>query len=99
MLKKHLHFLLPRCTFSHGVQCQWDYTATGINYEVLAGPAFTLVFTLVAIPLGILAGYKWMNRKVAISVFLVLWSLMTLLAAFTHTYWQLLLTRIGLGLL
>ncbi len=36
----------------------WDYIATGIQYEVLAGPAFTLIFTLSAIPLGVMAGYQ-----------------------------------------
>ena len=81
------------------MQCQWDYTATGIEYEVLAGPAFTLIFTLAAIPLGILAGYRRVNRKIAIAVCLALWSTMTLLAGFTQTFWQLLLTRIGLGIL
>lgn len=77
----------------------WDYSATGIEYQVLAGPAFMLFFTTVAIPLGILAGYPKVNRKVAIAVSLVLWSTMTLLAGFTKSFWQLLLTRIGLGVL
>ena len=81
------------------VECNWDYSATGIEYQVLAGPAFTLLFTLTAIPLGILAGYPWVNRKAAIAVCLVMWSLMTLLSSFTKTFWQLLLTRIGLGVL
>ena len=84
---------------SHGVQCRWDYTATGVKYEVLAGPAFTLFFTLVAIPLGVIAGYHWVNRKTAIAVCLLFVSVMTLLAGFTQAYWQLLLTRIGLGIL
>ena len=77
----------------------WDYSATGIQYEVLAGPAFTLIFTLVALPLGLLAGVQKVNRKLAIAICLVLWSGMTLAASFTSTFWQLLLTRIGLGIL
>ena len=80
-------------------ECMWDYSATGIQYEVLAGPAFTLVFTLTAIPLGVLAGSPKVNRRIAIAVCLTLWSGMTLAASFTHTYWQLLLTRMGLGIL
>lgn len=80
------------------VPCVWDYTATGIRYEVLAGPAFTLLFTLVAIPLGVLAGFSWVNRKLGIAICLGLWSFMTLLSGFTQQYWQLLLTRVGLGI-
>ena len=77
----------------------WDYSATGIEYEVLAGPAFTLVFTLVALPLGLLATSPKVNRRVGIAVCLTLWSAMTLASSFTVSFWQLLLTRIGLGVL
>lgn len=79
--------------------CVWDYSATGIQYEALAGPAFTLVFTLAAIPLGIIAGFPKVNRKMMLCVCLAVWSAMTLASSFTHAYWQLLLTRIGLGIL
>lgn len=77
----------------------WDYTPIGIQYEALAGPAFTLVFTLVALPLGLLAASPKLNRRVAIAICLMLWSGMTLASSFTLSYWQLLLTRIGLGIL
>ena len=87
------------CTANRDAPCVWDYTATGIEYELLAGPAFTLVFTMAAIPLGVLAGYSFVNRKLGLAVCLVLWSSMTLLAGFTHSFWQLLLTRLGLGVL
>ena len=79
--------------------CMWDFSAIGIEYEVLAGPAFILIFTLAALPLGLLAGSPSVNRRVAIAVCLSLWSAMTLLSSFTHVYWQLLLTRVGLGIL
>ena len=79
--------------------CEWDYSATGLEYEVLAGPAFTLVFTLAGLPLGLLAGSPVVNRRVAIAVCLSLWSAMTLASSFTKEYWQLLLTRMGLGVL
>jgi MFS family permease len=79
--------------------CTWNHTATGIEYEVLAGPAFTLVFTLVALPLGMLASSTRVNRKLAIAVCVGLWSAMTLASSFSQTFWQLLLTRIGLGVL
>lgn len=77
----------------------WDYSATGIEYEVLAGPAFTIVFTSMALPLGLLAASPKVNRKVTIAVCLFLWSAMTLASSFTLAFWQLLLTRIGLAIL
>lgn len=77
----------------------WDHAPIGIEYEVLAGPAFTLVFTMVALPLGVLAGFSKVNRKMAIAVSLILWSAMTLASSFTQSFWQLLLARIGLGIL
>lgn len=70
-----------------------------MEYELLAGPAFTLVFTVAAIPLGVMAGYSFVNRKIGLAVCLVLWSAMTLVAAFATSFWQLLLTRLGLGIL
>ena len=54
---------------------------------------------MAAIPLGVLAGYSFVNRKIGLVVCLVLWSTMTLLSAFTRSFWQLLLTRLGLGIL
>lgn len=86
-----------RCDGRYG--CMWDYTGTGIEYQVLAGPAFTFVFTVVALPLGMLAGLPGVNRKLAIALCLVLWSAMTLASSFTVAFWQLLLTRVGLGIL
>lgn len=95
-----LPMCICRCSASSAAfPCVWDYTATGIEYEFLAGPAFTLVFTMAAIPLGVLAGHPVVNRKIGLSVCLVLWSTMTLLAGFTSAFWQLLLTRLGLGIL
>ena len=72
---------------------------TGIGYQVLAGPAFILVFTLSAMPMGLLASLPAVRRKLALGVFVILWSCMTLLASFTRAFWELLLTRIGLGIL
>lgn len=77
----------------------WDYTGTGIEYQVLAGPAFILVFTLSAIPMGLLASIPVIRRKYVLGAVIILWSLMTLLSGFTEAFWQLLLTRIGLGIL
>ena len=81
------------------MDCIWDHTPLGLKYELLAGPFFTFIFTLATIPIGILASSRWVNRRVILALSLVLWSGMTLATAFTHQYWQFLLTRVGLGLL
>ena len=77
----------------------WSYLGSGTEYQVLAGPAFIVIFTFCAIPLGFSAGFKRINRKLILSLSVVLWSVMTLLASFTENFGQLLATRIGLGLL
>ena len=65
----------------------------------MAGPAFTLIFTTCALPMGFIATFPFIRRKIVLSILVILWSSMALAAGFTRTFWQLLLTRIGLGLL
>ena len=35
--------------------CEWDYNGLGLEYQLLAGPVFILVFTVVGVVLGIAA--------------------------------------------
>lgn len=35
--------------------CEWNYNGLGIDYQLLAGPSFILVFTIMGIVLGIAA--------------------------------------------
>ena len=86
-----------RCNLTD--KCEWAYTGSGIEYQVLAGPAFTVIFTLFAIPLGFTAGFWRVNRVFVLALGAVLWSLMTLLSSFVVDFGQFLATRIGLGLL
>lgn len=37
------------------VYCEWDYNGLGLEYQLLAGPVFILVFTIVGVILGIAA--------------------------------------------
>ena len=47
----------------HGVLgCKWDYTGTGTEYNLLAGPIFILIYTFAGIPIGLAADLY--NRKV-----------------------------------
>ena len=49
----------------HGVHgCKWDYTGTGTEYNLLAGPIFILIYTFAGIPIGLAADLY--NRKVGL---------------------------------
>lgn len=37
------------------IYCEWNYNGLGIDYQVLAGPAYMAVFTVAGIILGIVA--------------------------------------------
>lgn len=76
--------------------CKWDYNGQGLQYEILAGPVFIVVFTLAGLPLGLLADFY--NRRTLLAACLVLWSAMTLATGFVHQYWQLAVTRFILGI-
>lgn len=77
----------------------WQYSGSGIEYQILAGPVFMLVFTISGIPLGLLASYKCVNRHHVLSVAVLLWTLTTLATSFSQALWMLLLLRASLGLL
>ena len=70
----------------------------GINdtqMSLLMGFSFAIFYTILGIPLGRLAD-SW-NRRGLIAAGVVVWSLMTALCGLAHTYWQLFLFRIGVG--
>jgi len=35
--------------------CEWNYNGLGLDYQILAGPSFIAVFTVVGVLLGIAA--------------------------------------------
>ena len=80
-------------------ECVWQYSGSGIEYQILAGPVFMLVFTVAGVPLGLLASYKSVNRHLVLSAALLLWTLATLATSFSQAFWMLLLLRAGLGML
>jgi len=76
--------------------CKWAHNGQGLQYEILAGPVFIVVYTLAGIPLSIFADFS--NRRNLLVAGLAMWSIMTLLTGFVHTYWQLVVTRFLLGI-
>lgn len=76
--------------------CKWDYNGQGLLYQIIAGPAFIVIYTFSGIFIGFLAD-KY-NRKNMLAICCIFWSVMTLLTGFVKEYWQLALLRFGLGL-
>ena len=76
--------------------CEWNYNGQGFQYQVLAGPIFIVIYTLMGIPLGFLADAS--NRKALLGICVFFWSVMTLLMGLVHEYWQLVVLRFGLGI-
>ena len=97
----HFYLLVYSCALetdvngTHGV-CKWDHNGQGLQYEILAGPVFIVVYTLAGIPISILADFS--NRCNLLLAGLTLWSAMTLLTGFVRRYWQLVVTRFLLGI-
>ncbi|XP_043196131.1 MFS-type efflux pump MSMEG_3705-like [Amphibalanus amphitrite] len=75
--------------------CKWDYTGTGTEYDLLAGPIFVLVFTIAGVPLGIAADLY--NRKLLLCGCLFVWSTCVVLTGLAEQYWQLAALRFGVG--
>ncbi|XP_043210577.1 protein spinster homolog 1-like [Amphibalanus amphitrite] len=75
--------------------CSWDYTGTGLQYDLLAGPVFTLVFTVAGLPLGLAADRC--NRKLLLCACLLVWAVCVLLTGLAQRYWQLAALRFGVG--
>lgn len=75
--------------------CIWDYSGQGIEYQVLAGPIFTAIFTVFTLINGML-GDKY--NRIHILSFAVLWySVMTFSTGFADTYWLVALLRSAYG--
>lgn len=62
----------------------------------LLGTAFTLIYAVVGLPLGRLTDKFTRTRLLAVGVFV--WSLLTATTGLTQNYWQLFVTRLGIGI-
>jgi len=75
--------------------CQWEYSGLGIQYQVLAGPAFILVFIFSAVFLAVLSDwlYDKLSRTIMLSVGTATFSLACLMMGLAQEYWQLVILR------
>lgn len=71
--------------------CEWNYNGLGIDYQLLAGPSFILVFTIIGIVLGIAAD-KY-NRVRMLSVCTLIFAVAIILQGSVEKYWQLVVLR------
>lgn len=75
--------------------CEWDYNGLGIDYQVLAGPSFIAVFTVVGIFFGIVAD-KW-NRIRMLWICTIIFSVAILLMGAVTEFWHLVVLRMILA--
>ena len=72
-----------------------DMKITDLQMSYLLGPAFAIFFATMGLPLGWAADHGHRLKLAAAGV--AIWSLMTVLSGFSHEYWQLFVTRIGVA--
>lgn len=83
-----------RCTKLHlngTTYCEWNYNGLGLDYQLLAGPSFILVFTILGIVMGVIAD-KY-NRVKVLSVCTLVFSLAIILQGSVKKYWHLIVLR------
>jgi len=73
-----------------------DLKLTDSQLGWMGGAAFALFYTMMAIPLAMLADRK--DRSWIITIGLFFWSLMTAVCGLAQNFWQLFLARMGVGI-
>ena len=79
--------------------CEWNYTGLGLDYQLLAGPAFIAVFTVSGVVLGAAADAPLLRgrRTQLLGGCVVVFSLATALMGAATRYWHLVLLRMLLA--
>lgn len=72
-----------------------DLQITDTQISLLHGLAFALFYTLLGLPIGRLVDSR--HRIGIISLGVLIWSVMTAVCGLAKTFWQLFLTRMGVG--
>ncbi|XP_018366815.1 PREDICTED: uncharacterized protein LOC108763565, partial [Trachymyrmex cornetzi] len=75
--------------------CEWNYNGLGLDYQILAGPSFIAVYTIVGIILGVAADRY--NRVKLLTVCTVIFSVAIILSGAVIEYWQLVILRMLLA--
>ena len=72
-----------------------EFALNDVQLGLLSGLAFAVFFSTLGLPLA-LAATRY-NRRNLIAITIALWSAMTMLSGLAQSYWQLLVTRMGVG--
>ncbi|XP_070163527.1 hexuronate transporter [Polyergus mexicanus] len=75
--------------------CEWNYNGLGLDYQILAGPSFIAIYTIVGVILGIAADRY--NRVRLLTVCTLIFSAAIFLSGSVKEYWQLLILRMVLA--
>lgn len=75
--------------------CEWNFNGLGTEYQILAGPAFVLCFTVAGVMWGVVADR--FNRVHLLGFATIAFSLALSGTAFATKYWHLVLFRVGLA--
>ncbi|XP_047343477.1 probable glucarate transporter isoform X1 [Vespa velutina] len=75
--------------------CEWNYSGLGLDYQILAGPSFIAVFTIVGVILGIAADR--FNRVRLLAICTLVFSLAIVLMGAVKEYWHLVVLRMVLA--
>lgn len=78
-------------SFNGTMYCEWNYNGLGLEYQLLAGPSFILVFTIVGIFMGVLAD-KY-NRVRMLSICTIVFAIAIILQGSVTKYWHLVVLR------
>lgn len=71
--------------------CEWNYNGLGLEYQLLAGPSFIAVFTVVGVVLGFAADR--FNRVRLLTGCTLVFALAIVVQGTVQEYWQLILLR------
>lgn len=77
-------------------QIKAEFHVSNTLIGLLGGPVFAVMYATLGVPIAVLADR--INRRNIIAASLAIFSLMTLLSAFTVRFWQLMLARFGTGI-
>ncbi|XP_071521444.1 sphingosine-1-phosphate transporter SPNS2 [Panulirus ornatus] len=80
---------------SNETTCVWDYSGLGLEYQVLAGPAFVAVFTTAGVIFGTISDR--FSRKMVVTVCCGALTIATGLTGAAMSYWQLVILRMITG--
>jgi len=79
--------------------CSWEYSGLGIEYQILAGPAFVAVFSVSGVLISILSDKlkASVSRVLLVGIGTAVFSSACMLMGFADSYWQLVLLRMAIA--